>query len=133
MSFLHSGRFIMFCLKEPKLFSFPMSTQVSGPTYRLEKVINSSGFGGSSETRSGDAEPLCSLTGAELSGTMEPVISRWKSCCTWSIRGSQRDRLQGNRGNKRLGPGSNKLNVFISPGCLNLCNTNSNKEKPSLM
>lgn len=79
-----------------------MSTQVSGLTYQLEKVINSSGFGGSSETRCGDAEPPCSLAGAELSGTMEPVISRWGRCCTWSIRGSQRDRLQGNRGKQKI-------------------------------
>lgn len=50
---------------------------MSGPTYQLEKVINSSDFGSSSETQFGDAEPPCSLAGPELSGTMEPVISRW--------------------------------------------------------
>lgn len=77
---------------------------MSGPTYQLEEVINSSGFGGSSETQSGDAEPPYSLTGAELSGTMEPVISRWRRSCVWSIRGSQRDRLQGNRGKQKIRP-----------------------------
>jgi len=44
----------MFCLKKPNLFSFPMSAQVSGPTYRVEKVIISSGFVDNSTTRSGD-------------------------------------------------------------------------------
>lgn len=44
----------MFCLKEPNLFSFPTSTQVSGPTYQLEKVINSSVFVVNNETWPGD-------------------------------------------------------------------------------
>lgn len=128
MSFLLSGRFIMFCLKEPKLFSFPVSTQVSGPTYRLEKVINSSAFGGSSETRPGDADPPCSLAGAELSGTMEPVISRWRDAARGALEDHRGTGYRATEGNKRLGPGSNKLSVFISPGCLNLYNRNSNKE-----
>lgn len=92
----------MFCLKEPNLFSFPLSTQVSSPTYRLEKVINSSGFIVNSKTRSGDTQPPRSLAGAELSGTMEPIISRWRRCCTCSVRGLQRDRLQGNRGKQEI-------------------------------
>lgn len=106
-----------------------MSTRVSGPTYQLEKVINSSGFGGSSETRFGDAEPPCSLAGAELSGTMEPVISRWgEDAARGALEDHRGTGYRATEGNKRLGSGSNKLSVFISPGCLNLYNANSNKE-----
>lgn len=53
MSFLLVGRFIMFFLKEPNLFCFLVSTQVSGPTHRLEEVINSSVFVVNSVTWSG--------------------------------------------------------------------------------